>query len=298
MKAFSLKGMWTALVTPFLPEGAIDWLSLDQLIDYQLDSGVTGLMVWGTTSEVSTLSDPEQEELLLHVMERVKGRVPILAGVGTNDTKTTLAKARKAVDRGVQGLMVVAPYYNRPPQRGLLNHFGSVAEAFEMPIVLYNVPSRCGVEISVETVKELHAAYPHIQAIKDCGNSVDRFFQLAHEVGPDFEALTGDDNWILSAIALGGKGVISAVSNVLPKDCVALVQSLLRNDMALGLEIFKRIYPVIQKAFIETNPIAIKYLLFKMGIITADTVRAPLTSLNPAFRDEVERTLRQYQFLA
>lgn len=290
--------MWTALVTPFLPDGAIDWFSLDQLIDYQLDAGVTGCVTCGSTAESQTLSDEEQEAINLHVINRVQGKAPVIVGAGTNNTASTLERARKAVDLGANALMLVTPYYNRPPQRGMMAHFGAIAEVIELPIIIYNAPTRCGVEITPATMKALHAAYPHIQAIKDCGGSVDKLFQLAHEVGPNFEVLTGDDNWILTAMGLGAKGVISAGSNIMPRDFTALVQALLDQDMAKGLEIFKRCYPLIQKAFIETNPIAVKYLLFKMGIITADSVRSPLMSLDPLLRDSVEATLRQYQFSA
>lgn len=298
MKSFSFQGMWTALVTPFLPDGQIDWLSLDQLIDYQLNAGVTGFVACGSTAESPTLTDHEQEAVIVHVIDRVKGKVPVIVGAGTNNTPSTLQKARKAIELGADALMLVVPYYNRPTQRGMIAHFGAIAEEVHAPIIIYNAPARCGVEITPSTMKSLHGAYPHIQAIKDCGGSVDKLFQLVYEVGPNFEVLTGDDNWILAAMSLGAKGVISAGSNVMAKDFVNLVQALLDKDMEAGLNIFKRCYPLIQKAFIETNPIAIKYLLFKMGIITADSVRSPLVALDPLLRDSVESTLRQYQFSA
>jgi 4-hydroxy-tetrahydrodipicolinate synthase len=298
MRNLSFEGVWTALVTPMLPEGDVDTLSIDQLVDYQLQSGVHGLVACGTTGEAPTLSHAERNQILEQVLGRVEGHIPVLMGVGTNDTPTTLKNAKEALALGAQGIMIVAPYYNRPTPEGLYRHFATVAEAVDCPILLYNNPIRCGIEISIECVQKLHTSYPHVRGIKDCNSHPNRLMQLAEKVGEHFSLLTGDDNWLLPALSLGAKGIVGVLTNVCPNPFVDIIQAFKNQDIKTAQSIYKTIFPLIQKSFIETNPIAIKYLLFRMGLITADSVRLPLTPLSLHLRESVEQTLREYQFLA
>ena len=291
MPTLSLQGVFTAIATPFTEKGQICKNSLDRLIDHQLAGGVQGLVVTGTTGESPTLTEAETRQITLWVLERVNGQIPVISGLGSNNTEKTLQAAREALALGVNGLSIIAPYYNKPTQEGLFQHFAYIAEKVDAPIMLYANPGRCAIDIGVETVVRLREAFPHIMGIKDCGGSVERLSQLIRFNDPAFSVLTGDDSWVLVACALGGKGIVSMASNVIPRAWVALVKYMDTNDLPEARAVYNQYAPLICKLFAETSPIPVKYVLKQMGIFEHDTLRLPLTALSTAQRPAIDAVL-------
>ena len=283
-------GAITALVTPFR-NGQIAYDDLDRLVDAQIAGGIKGLVPVGTTGESPTLDYDEHIEVIRRVVARAAGRVPVLAGTGSNCTREAVELSKKAEEAGADAMLVVAPYYNKPSQEGLYRHFGAIAEATTKPIVLYSIPGRCGIEIGVQTVARLRAAFPHINHIKEAGGSCDRVDQLRQACGDSVTILCGDDGLTLPFLSLGAKGVISVASNIFPAEIARLCELALAGKRAEAVALHHRFQPLFKNLFVEPNPVPAKYAMSKLGLIASPEVRLPLCELTEANRALLDKTL-------
>ncbi len=275
MKHSPFTGTLTALVTPFNKQ-QVDYGDLRKLVEFQIKGGIDGLVPVGTTGESPTLDHDEHMEVVRATVDQARGRVPVIAGTGSNSTREAVALTKLAHDAGVNGMLVVAPYYNKPSQEGLFLHLSAVAEATDRPIVLYSIPGRCGIEISVGVVARLRAKYPHVCYIKEAGGSVDRVDQLKQALGKDITVLSGDDALTLPFIAAGAEGVISVASNLFVREVGQMVKTARKNDLNGAAKLHRNLYPIFKALFIEPNPVPIKIALSKAGIIKSPAVRLPL----------------------
>lgn len=280
----------TAMVTPF-SNGKLALDDLAAFTEHQIRNGIDGLAAVGTTGESSTLSVEEQIDAVRCVVDTANGRVPVIAGAGANSTAEALHLTKLAGETGVDGFLHVAPYYNKPTQEGLYRHFSVIAEATDKPIVLYSIPSRCGVEIGVETVARLRDRYPHVDHIKEAGGSCDRVDRLREALGDAVTILSGDDSMTLPFIALGARGVISVAANLVVADLVAMVRAALDNDFETARTIHRRYYPLFKDLFIESNPVPVKAALARAGTIASEEVRLPLAPMGDGNRAILEGTL-------
>jgi 4-hydroxy-tetrahydrodipicolinate synthase len=296
--ARSLSGIWTALATPFKEDESICYESFYRLLEHQLKSPIRGLVTTGTTGESATLTDDEILELTTYTLRKAKDHFPIFAGIGSYNTHKTIEIALKLQALGVDGFSIILPYYNKPTQEGLFQHFSAIAKAVKLPILIYCNPGRCGIQIDLKTVSRLRAAYPSIIGIKDCGASVDRLNHLIHDNDTDFTVLTGDDNWLLAACALGAKGAISVVSNIIPHEWSEIVNLIIKNDLNTAKSLYAPTLPLIRALFLETSPIPLKYILYKMGIFKTPITRLPLTPLSHEHRSPIDRILQTLKIIA
>jgi 4-hydroxy-tetrahydrodipicolinate synthase len=280
MKLRPLTGTITALVTPFKPDQSVAFDDLSKLVEFQIKSGINGLVPVGTTGESPTLTHEEHMDVIRAVVEATRGRVPVIAGTGSNSTQEAVELTTLATEAGSDAVLVVAPYYNKPSQEGVYRYFSAVAEATDKPIILYSIPGRCGIEIGVPVIERLRAKYPHVRFIKEAGGSVDRVDQIKHALGKDITVLSGDDSLTLPFMAVGAEGVISVASNLYPKQVVQLVNACLEQDLAKATKLHRKLYPVFKTLFIEPNPVPVKFALARAGIIRSDLVRTPLTELS------------------
>lgn len=294
-----LRGVFTALVTPFTAEGEVDEAALRRLVQYQIAGGVAGLVPGGTTGEGATLEPDEHQRVVEIVVQEAAeaGRsLPVIAGAGTNSTSKTIALARRCRDAGADGLLLVTPYYNKPPQAGMAAHFRAVAEAVDLPIVLYDVPGRTGVHLAAETVLELAAGEPFV-ALKDASGRLDETSRVLRGRPDGFAVLSGEDSLTLPIVALGGDGVISVASNQAPAAMAELVTAALAGDRAQAAALHARLFPLMQANFVETSPIPVKWGLHRMGLIGPGT-RAPLCALSPRGEQVVAAALEEMGLLA
>jgi 4-hydroxy-tetrahydrodipicolinate synthase len=272
-----LSGIITAIVTPFL-NGLLDEKSLSELISFQLDKGVHGIVPCGTTGESPTLSFEEYKRVVGITVETVNKNVPVIAGAGANNTAKAVELTRSAKSLGVDATLQVAPYYNKPTQEGLFQHFKAVAEV-GLPIVLYNIPSRCGIDIQPKTVARL-TELPEIIAIKEASGSVVQMAEFRKHCGDRLTLLTGDDAQTLPAMCMGGKGVISVLGNLLPQEMVELYRDWQQGDTASAIARNEQLFPVMQAMFIEANPVPVKTALAMKGLIKSSEVRLPLCNMS------------------
>ena len=288
----TFQGSYVALPTPF-KHGEVDYGAFQGLIEWHIASKTDGVVVAGTTGEAATLTEAEREGLLEAALGASRGRVPVIVGVGTNATRTTIEMARRAADAGADGLLVVTPYYNKPSRRGLVLHFSAVAEAVRKPIALYNVPSRTGVDMVPEVAKELGQLFPHIVAVKEALPSTERVKRLVGET--PLGVLCGDDGSIVDFIELGALGVIGVLNNVVPEKVSELVRLALPGQKGKGSVraalIVEELAPLVRDLFIESNPVPVKTALALMRRCR-DEVRLPLAPLEAANRATLEATLR------
>lgn len=283
-----LTGTITALVTPFR-DGQVAYDELRKHVEWQIKQGIDAVSPAGTTGESPTLSHDEHIEVVRTTVEAARGRVPVIAGTGSNSTQEAIDLTRRAHEAGADAMLVVAPYYNKPGPEGLFRHFSAVAEATDRPIVLYSIPSRCGIEIGVPVVERLRARYSHVAWIKESGGSVDKVDQLKSALGADITVLSGDDSLALPFIAVGAEGVISVASNYAVKAVSRMVRSAMENDLAAASREHRRLYPFFKAIFIEPNPVPIKAVLAHRKRIGSAEVRLPLAELSPANRALVQR---------
>ncbi|MGE9290759.1 MAG: 4-hydroxy-tetrahydrodipicolinate synthase [Puniceicoccales bacterium] len=283
------KGVQTALATPML-DGEVAWDDLERLVLSQMEEGVDGLVAVGTTGESPTLNDKEHIGVIRKVRELAKGRTPVLAGTGSNSTSEALHLSVEAEQAGADGLLLVAPYYNKPNQEGLFLHFSAIAEATRLPILLYSIPSRCGIEIGVDTVARLYEKYPHICGIKEAGGSCDRVTELVRALGPDFAVMSGDDALTLPFMSLGATGVVSVASNLYVSPLREMV-SAASSDPARARGIFEKFAPLFSALFVEPNPVPVKFALAEKGIIKSPEVRLPLAPVSQATQDLMRKVL-------
>lgn len=290
MKLRPLTGAITALVTPFR-QNQVAYEDLRKLVEHQIKGGIDGLVPVGTTGESPTLSTEEHLEVIRAVIANARGRVPVIAGTGSNSTNEAVSLTKQADAAGADAMLIVAPYYNKPSQEGLFRHFAALADATDKPIILYSIPGRCGVEIGVPVVERLRAKYPHVRWIKEAGGSVDRVDQLKQALGSDITVLSGDDSLTLPFMAVGAEGVISVVSNLYVREVGQLVRLALANDFAKAAKLHRKLYPMFKAMFIEPNPVPVKAALVRAGIIASDEVRAPLCGMTATSAQILEKTL-------
>jgi len=290
MKLRPITGTLTALVTPFR-QGKVAFDDLRALVNFQIKCGIDGLVPAGSTGESTTLSHEEHMEVVRCVIETARKRTPVVAGTGSNSTLEALDLTRAAHEAGADAMLIVAPYYNRPTQEGLFRHFARIAEVTDRPIVLYSIPSRCGVEIGVPVVERLRAKFPHVCYIKEAGGTVDRVDQLKMALGDDLVVLSGDDSLTIPFMAVGAEGVISVASNLLPRELVKLSHLALAGDFRAAARLHRRLYPLFKALFIETNPAPIKAALADAGRIGSPEVRLPLCEISEASSAALKRAM-------
>jgi 4-hydroxy-tetrahydrodipicolinate synthase len=290
MKLRPLTGTITALVTPFRNQ-KVDFADLKTLVDHQIKGGINGLVPVGTTGESPTLDHMEHLEVIRATVDYARGRVPVLAGTGSNSTQEALELTKLSHKAGVDGMLVVAPYYNKPSQEGVYRYYATLAEATDKPIVLYSIPGRCGIEISVGVVERLRAKYPNLRFIKEAGGSVDRVDQLKQAMGSDITVLSGDDSLTLPFMAVGAEGVISVASNYLPREVSRMVSLALQDEFKAATKIHRKLYPLFKTLFIEPNPVPVKVALARAGIIGSSEIRPPLCEMTESNRALLEKVL-------
>jgi 4-hydroxy-tetrahydrodipicolinate synthase len=283
-------GTYTAIVTPFR-NGKLDEAALERIIRAQARAGVDGIVPVGTTGESPTVDCEEHIHIIELSVKWARGRMKVLAGTGGNATSEAIDLTQRAEKAGADGSLQVAPYYNKPTQEGLFQHFRAVARATRLPIVLYSIPGRCGIEIGVETVKRLAQACKNIVGIKEAGGNADRVSQLSAALGPKFEIMSGDDSLTLPFMALGAKGVISVASNVIPREVVQMVRAYAAGKTATALKIHQKCYPLFKDLFVETNPVPVKAALAMLGQIEEE-YRLPLVPLSPQNRKVLQASMK------
>jgi 4-hydroxy-tetrahydrodipicolinate synthase len=284
------EGVYTALVTPFAADGSVDWKALRRLVDFQLDGGVAGLVPVGTTGESPTLDGEECREVIRVVVEQARGRVPVIAGAGSNCTAEAVHYAKDAKEAGAQATLQVTPYYNKPTADGLLQHFRAIADAVDLPLVVYNIAGRTGRNIENSVMLEL-AKHPRIRAVKEASGDINQVMDLIAAKPADFAVLSGDDNLVYPLMTLGGSGVISVASNIAPERMSSFVAALLKGDYAAARRLHYELLPLFRAIFIETNPIPVKAALAMKGMI-AENYRLPMCPLAPKNREKLGAVLK------
>jgi 4-hydroxy-tetrahydrodipicolinate synthase len=288
-------GTYTAIVTPFR-SGQLDEAALERLVKFQIKGGVDGIVPVGTTGESPTVNCEEHIRIIELAVKFAAGKIKVLAGTGANATSEAISLTQAAEKVGADGSLQVAPYYNKPTQEGLYQHFKTIARATKLPIVLYSIPGRCGVEIAVDTVKRLAADCKNIVGIKEAGGSCDRVSQLRATLGPKFEILSGDDSLTVPFMSVGANGVVSVASNVIPREVSQMVNAFARGDARKALALHAKFYPLFKDLFIETNPTPVKAALAMMKLIEEE-YRLPLVPMNPKNWDALRTTLKRCNVL-
>jgi 4-hydroxy-tetrahydrodipicolinate synthase len=284
-------GTYTAIVTPFR-SGQLDEAALERLIKFQIKGGVDGVVPVGTTGESPTVSFEEHIKIVALSVKFAARKIKVLAGTGGNSTSEAVYLTQEAEKAGADGSLQVAPYYNKPTQEGLYQHFKTIAKATKLPIVLYSIPGRCGIEIAIETVKRLANDCKNIVGLKEAGGSCDRVSQLRATLGEKFEILCGDDSLTVPFMSVGANGVISVASNVIPKEVSQMVKACAKGDARKAYQFHARYYPLFKDLFIETNPTPVKAALAMMKIIEEE-YRLPLVPMNPKNWDILRTTLKR-----
>jgi 4-hydroxy-tetrahydrodipicolinate synthase len=274
----SFRGTFTALVTPFR-DGRFDRGAFDALIERQIAAGIDGIVPVGTTGESPTLTHPEHAEVIRAAVQTANGRCRVLAGTGSNSTSEAIELTRKAEELGADAALLVAPYYNKPSQEGLFRHYREIAASTGLPLVLYSIPGRCGIEIGVETVARLAEHCPTIRCIKEAGGSVERVSQLRAALPSEFEVVSGDDSLTVPFMSVGAVGVISVASNILPTEVSGMVRSFLDGRTFEAASTHARLYGLFKELFVEPNPVPAKYVLSLQGLMSPE-VRLPLCGLS------------------
>jgi 4-hydroxy-tetrahydrodipicolinate synthase len=291
MRGTMFTGCYTALVTPFTKNGAVDEARLKDLVEAQIAGGVDGLVPCGTTGESPTLSHEEHNHVIELVVRFAAKRCKIIAGTGSNSTDEAIQMTAHAKKVGADASLQVAPYYNKPTQAGLDAHFRAIAEACDIPLILYNIPGRCGVDISNETMAKLRRDLPkHIVGLKEATGNVDRVSQMRALVDREFSILSGDDSLTLAMMAIGAQGVISVASNVVPREVSDLTHAALQGDYASAGRIHAKLFPLFKDLFIETNPIPVKAALALAGKIE-ESYRLPLVPMADSNKAQLRKTL-------
>ncbi len=288
------KGSMVALVTPFIG-GKIDEKALKGLIDFQIKNGTTAIVPCGTTGESPTLSYAEHERVIELAVKYAGGRVPVIAGTGANSTDEAIMLTKHAEAVGAAGSLQVSPYYNRPTQKGLYLHFKAIAESVKIPIILYNIASRTGVNIEPETFVRL-AAIKNIVGVKEASGSLEQMSRIRNLCPKDFLLISGDDALTLPVMAIGGVGIISVVSNIIPKDVAALVEAARKGDMKEAEALHYKMLDLVKAMFVETNPIPVKTAMGMMKMIDPE-IRLPLCEMMPENKEKLVKALKDYKLL-
>lgn len=286
------EGAITAIVTPFTKTGAVDFPALKKLLAYQIDNGIHGIIVCGSTGEAVTLSDEEYAEVVTFTVKEVGGRVPVYAGAGSNNTARAVMLSKIAEAAGVDGLLHVSPFYNKPTPNGLVLHYKAIAEAVKLPIILYNVPGRTGSNVLPAVVLRIAKEVPQVVGVKEACGNIDQIGKVIQGAPPGFTVLSGDDAMTLPAMILGARGCISVVANEVPKDFSALCAAGLRGDWDTARELHFKLLDLMNINFIETNPIPVKTALAMMGIVE-ESFRLPLVALEEKNRPAITACLKK-----
>lgn len=284
MKTPVFEGMASAIITP-LNEKGIDFELFAKLVEWQIAEGIDGIVVCGTTGEGSTLTDEEHKNAIEFMVKQVAGRVPVIAGTGSNDTAYAVELTKHACQMGVDGVLTVTPYYNKATQKGLIKSFTAIADASTVPVILYNVPSRTGVNIAPKTVLEL-SKHPNINAVKEASGDISQIAEIAHLCGDNINIYSGNDDQVVPIMSLGGKGCISVLSNLLPKETSEMCRLFREGDVKAAAKLQLKYIPLINALFSEVNPIPVKAAMAKMGFCE-DYLRLPLTPMEDAARENL-----------
>jgi 4-hydroxy-tetrahydrodipicolinate synthase len=287
------RGTFTALVTPFR-ESAIDFTALRNLIESQIAAGIDGIIAVGTTGESPTLTHDERKGVIRCAIETANKRCLVLAGTGSYSTRDAIAATQEAEKLGVDGALLVSPYYNKPSQEGLFRHFSAIAKSTPLRLMLYNIPGRCGVDIAAETVARIQSDCPNVVSIKEAGGNVDRVSELRARLPDAFTVLSGDDGLTLPFLAAGAVGVVSVASNLLPREMCDLVDAFANGDLKRAEGLHRKLYWLFKDLFIEPNPVPIKTALSWRGTILAE-VRLPLCEMSEANQARLRKTLERFE---
>ncbi|MGH7825476.1 MAG: 4-hydroxy-tetrahydrodipicolinate synthase [Candidatus Binatia bacterium] len=287
-------GSMVALVTPF-KNGAVDWTSLEALVEFHIESGTHGIVPCGTTGESATLSHEEHDDVIKAVIKAVNKRVPVIAGTGSNSTEEAVRLTRAAEKSGAAGALMISPYYNRPTQEGIYQHYKKVASAVGIPIIVYNIPGRTGSKIEPETLARL-SEIKNVAGVKEATGSVDQAIDVIRLSGDRLAVYSGEDSLTYSLMALGGKGVISTVANIAPKEMAQLAKACLEGNWEKGRELQYKLIPLIRAVFLETNPIPVKTALSLMGKCTGE-LRLPLTPMSEGNIKKLRQAMTDFGLL-
>jgi len=290
-----IEGLFTAIITPFDEKGRVDEEGLRRNIEFQLENGVDGVVPVGTTGESATLSEEEHKRVVEITIDQVNGRALVLAGTGSNSTAEAIDYTKHAKDAGADAALMISPYYNKPTQEGIYQHYKKVAETVDIPIILYTVPGRTMVNIEPETTKRL-SEIPNIVGIKDASGNLNQISKEILLCGEDFVVLSGDDSLNLPIISLGGKGAISVVSNITPKEMGDLVREALNGNFTEAMKLHYRLYPLSKVLFIETSPAPVKAAMNMMGL-AAGNPRLPLVPVRKDSEEKIKRVLEELKLL-
>ena len=287
-------GSIVAMVTPF-KDGKVDWESLEGLVEFHIKNGTHGIVPCGTTGESATLSHQEHDDVIKAVIKAVKKRVPVIAGTGSNSTEEAIRLTREAEKSGADGALLISPYYNRPTQEGIYQHYKKVAASVGIPLIVYNIPGRTGSKIEPETLARL-SEIKNVAGVKEATGSVDQAIDVVRLSKAGFGVYSGEDSLVFSLMALGGKGVISTVANIVPKEMAELAQACLKGDWEKGRKLQFQLVPLIRTVFIETNPIPIKTALSLMGKCRGD-LRLPLTPMSEGNLEKLKTAMADFGLL-
>ena len=291
MKKTLFTGMATAIVTPMKNDGSIDYEAMGRFIDFQIENGINALVVMGTTGENATLEPEEQKEVIAFTVKKTAGRVPVIAGTGTNNTAHVLENTKNACEVGVDGILVVTPYYNKATQAGLIKHFTMIADASEVPVILYNVPGRTGCALTPKTIATL-AEHPNIVGLKEATGNMAQMVELMHLCGDKIDIYSGEDALTVPMMAMGGAGTISVLSNILPAESVAMTDACKAGDFKTAAAMQCKFLPLINALFSQVNPIPVKAAAAALGF-GDDALRLPLTPMEEPFRTAMFEEMRK-----
>ena len=286
------RGLGVALITPFAKDGSIDLASLDRLVEYQIKSGADFLCIMGTTAETPTLSADEKKMLKQHLVERVAGRVPLLMGCGGNNTAAVVHELKTSDWSGIDGILSVCPYYNKPSQEGLYQHYSAIAKVSPVPVVLYNVPGRTGVNMSAETTLRLARDFERIVAIKEASGNISQMDDIIKNKPDDFDVISGDDGITFPLITLGAVGVISVIGNALPSEFSRMVRLALKGEYSTSLTIHHKFAELFKLLFVDGNPAGVKAMLSEMGMIE-NVLRLPLVPTRLTTMEKISTIVRE-----
>lgn len=286
------KGSIVAIVTPF-KNGKVDEKKFRDLIEFQIKNGSSGIVPCGTTGESATLSFEEHDRVIEITVEQAKKRIPVIAGTGSNSTEEAIMLTRHAAKAGADASLQVSPYYNRPTQKGLYEHFKTIAESVDIPIILYNIASRTGVNIEPETIAKLANDCKNIVGVKEASGNLDQMSRIKAFCPSNFDLISGDDSLTLPILSIGGAGIISVVANIVPKDVAALVAEFEKGNLKIARQIHYKLLPLIKAMFIETNPIPVKTALGLMGLCEPD-LRLPMCEMLPENLEKLKKALKEY----
>ncbi len=288
----TFQGSLVALVTPFRND-AIDEAKLRELVEFHVKGGTDAIIPCGTTGESPTLSHDEHRQVVDIVIEAARGRIPVVAGTGSNSTREAIGLTQHAAASGAAGALVVNPYYNKPTQEGLYRHFRAVAESSDLPILVYNIQGRTAVNVETDTMARLVRDCPNIVGVKEASGSLDQMTQVILACGPDFTVLSGDDNITLPLMSVGGRGVVSVIANIVPRDVADMTHAALDGDWKRARDLHLRLFPLSRAAFLETNPIPIKEAMAMAGMIEPE-FRLPMCRMSDGNREKLRSVIRQF----